>query len=133
MGSLYTSLIPNLICKDIVDAIKESNAKVLYICNLFTQVGVTDHFTVSDHINAIENYIGKDGVNCVIVNDEKVSEEYLKKYRDEENKEFVRTDDEVLKDMKCEIIKSNLITTEDGTVKHNTLKLSSIIFSYLFR
>ena len=43
----------------IVDAIKESNAKVLYICNLFTQVGVTDHFTVSDHINAIENYIGK--------------------------------------------------------------------------
>lgn len=133
MGSLYTSLIPNLICKDIVDAIKESNAKVLYICNLFTQVGVTDHFTVSDHINAIENYIGKDGVNCVIVNDEKVSEDYLKKYRDEENKEFVRTDDEVLKDMKCEIIKSNLITTEDGTVKHNTLKLSSIIFSYLFR
>ena len=133
MGSLYTCLIPNLICKDIVDAIKESNAKVLYICNLFTQVGVTDHFTVSDHINAIENYIGKDGVNCVIVNDEKVSEDYLKKYRDEENKEFVRTDDEVLKDMKCEIIKSNLITTEDGTVKHNTLKLSSIIFSYLFR
>ncbi|MBR3885135.1 MAG: YvcK family protein [Clostridia bacterium] len=133
MGSLYTSLIPNLICKDIVDAIKESNAKVLYICNLFTQVGVTDHFTVSDHINAIENYIGKDGVNCVIVNDEKVSEEFLKKYRDEENKEFVRTDDEVLKDKKCEIIKSNLITTEDGTVKHNTLKLSSIIFSYLFR
>lgn len=133
MGSLYTSLIPNLICKDIVDAIKESNAKVLYICNLFTQVGVTDHFTVSDHINAIENYIGKDGVNCVIVNDEKVSEEFLKKYRDEENKEFVRTDEEVLKDMNCEIIKSNLITTEDGTVKHNTLKLSSIIFSYLFR
>jgi uncharacterized cofD-like protein len=133
MGSLYTSLIPNLICKDIVDAIKESNAKVLYICNLFTQVGVTDHFTVSDHINAIENYIGKNGVNCVIVNDEKVSEEFLKKYRDEENKEFVRTDEEVLKDMNCEIIKSNLITTEDGTVKHNTLKLSSIIFSYLFR
>ena len=133
MGSLYTSLIPNLICKDIVDAIKESKAKVLYICNLFTQVGVTDHFTVSDHIRAIENYIGKDGVNCVIVNDEKVSEDFLKKYRDEENKEFVRTDEEVLKDMNCEIIKSNLITTEDGTVKHNTLKLSSIIFSYLFR
>ena len=133
MGSLYTSLIPNLICKDIVEAIKESKAKVLYICNLFTQVGVTDHFTVSDHINAIENYIGKDGVDCVIVNDEKVSEEFLKKYRDEENKEFVRTDYEVLNNMKCEIIKSNLITTEDGTVKHNTLKLSSIIFSYLFR
>ena len=133
MGSLYTSLIPNLICPEIIDAIKESKAKVLYICNLFTQVGVTDHFTVSDHINAIENYIGKDGLDCVIVNDESVSEQFLKKYREEENKEFVRTDDENLKNMRCEVIKSNLITTEDGTVKHDTLKLSSIIFSYMFR
>ena len=133
MGSLYTSLIPNLICPEIVEAIKESNAKVLYICNLFTQVGVTDHFTVSDHIRAIETYLGKDGVDCVIVNDEKVSEKFLKKYREEENKEFVKTDDETLEKMKCEIIKSNLITTEDGTVKHDTLKLSSIIFSYMFR
>ncbi len=133
MGSLYTSLIPNLICPEIVEAIKESSAKVLYICNLFTQVGVTDHFTVSDHIRALETYLGKDGVDCVVVNDEKVSENFLKKYREEENKEFVRTDDENLKDMKCEVIKSNLITTEDGTVKHDTLKLSSIIFSYMFR
>lgn len=133
MGSLYTSLIPNLICPEIVEAIKESNAKVLYICNLFTQVGVTDHFTVSDHIRAIETYLGKDGVDCVIVNDEKVSEKFLKKYREEENKEFVKTDDKTLEKMKCEVIKSNLITTEDGTVKHDTLKLSSIIFSYMFR
>lgn len=133
MGSLYTSLIPNLICSDIIDAIKESNAKVLYICNLFTQVGVTDHFTVSDHIRAIETYVGKDGVDCVIVNDETISDDFIKKYREEENKEFVRTDEETLKDMKCEVIKSKLITTEDGTVKHDALKLSSIIFSYLFR
>ena len=133
MGSLYTSLIPNLICSEIIDAIKESNAKVLYICNLVTQVGVTDHFTVSDHVNVIENYIGKDCVDCVIVNDETISDNYIKKYREEENKEFIRTDDENLKNMHCEVIKSNLITTEDGTVKHDALKLSSIIFSYLFR
>jgi len=133
MGSLYTSLIPNLICPEIIEAIKESKAKVMYICNLFTQVGVTDHFTVSDHINAIENYIGKDGLDCVIVNDEKVSETFLKKYREEENKEFVRTDDENLEKMNVEVIKSSLITTEDGTVKHDALKLSSIIFSYMFR
>ncbi len=133
MGSLYTSLIPNLICSEIIDAIKESNAQVMYICNLFTQVGVTDHFTVSDHIKAIETYIGENGLDCVIVNDEKVGEAFLKKYREEENKEFVRTDDETLNDMNVEVIKSNLITTEDGTVKHDALKLSSIIFSYMFR
>ncbi len=133
MGSLYTSLIPTLICPEIVDAIKESNAKVVYVCNLVTQVGVTDHFTVSDHINVIENYLGKDGVDCVIVNDETIKDEFIEKYRKEENKEFVRTDEENLKNMHCEVIKSKLITTEDGTVKHDTLKLSSIIFSYLFR
>ena len=117
----------------IIEAIKESQAKVLYICNLFTQVGVTDHFTVSDHIKAIENYVGKDGVDCVIVNNEDISDEFIKKYREEENKEFVITDENNLKKMHCEVIRSKLITTEDGTVKHDTLKLSSIIFSYLFR
>ena len=133
MGSLYTSLIPTLICPEIIEAIKESKAKVVYVCNLVTQVGVTDHFTVSDHINVIENYLGKNSVDCVIVNDETIKDEYIEKYRKEENKEFVRTDEENLKNMRCEVIKSKLITTEDGTVKHDTLKLSSIIFSYLFR
>lgn len=133
MGSLYTSLIPNLICKEIVDAIKESNARVMYVCNLCAQVGVTDHFAVSDYVNVIENYIGAGGVDCVVVNDETIDNEFIRKYREEENKEFVRTDDEVLKDMHCEVIKSKLITTEDGTVKHDALKLSSIIFSYMFR
>lgn len=133
MGSLYTSLIPNLICKEIVDAIKQSSARVMYVCNLCAQVGVTDHFAVSDYVNVIENYLGKDSVDCVIVNDETIDDEYIRKYREEENKEFVTTDDEILKNMHCEVIKSKLITTEDGTVKHDTLKLSSIIFSYLFR
>lgn len=133
MGSLYTSLIPTLICPEIVQAINESQAKVVYVCNLVTQVGVTDHFTVSDHIHVIEDYLGKDSVDCVIVNDETISDEYIEKYRNEENKEFVRTDEENLKNMRCEVIKSRLINTEDGTVKHDTLKLSSIIFSYLFR
>ena len=105
----------------------------MYVCNLVTQVGVTDHFTVSDHIKVIENYLGENGVNCVIVNDETISDNFVKKYREQENKEFVRTDEENLKNMNCEVIKSNLITTEDGTVKHDALKLSSIIFSYLFR
>lgn len=133
MGSLYTSLIPTLICPEIIEAIKESSAKVVYVCNLVTQVGVTDHFTVSDHVNVIENYLGKDGVDCVIVNDETIKDEFIEKYRVEENKEFVRTDEENLKNMHCEVIKSKLLNTTDGTVKHDALKLSSIIFSYLFR
>lgn len=133
MGSLFTSLIPNLICDEISNAIKNTDAKVMYICNLVSQKGVTDNFTVSDHIKEIEKYIGNSGVDAVIVNDETIDDNYIKKYRNEENKEFVRIDDDVLATMNCEVIKSKLITTEDGTVKHDALKLSSIIFSYLFR
>lgn len=133
MGSLFTSLIPNLICDEISNAIKNTDAKVMYICNLVSQKGVTDNFTVSDHIKEIEKYIGNSGVDAVIVNDETIDDNYIKKYRNEENKEFVKIDDDVLATMNCEVIKSKLITTEDGTVKHDALKLSSIIFSYLFR
>lgn len=133
MGSLFTSLIPNLICNEISQSIKNTDAKVMYICNLVSQKGVTDNFTVSDHIKEIEKYIGKDTIDAVIVNEETIDDNYIKKYRNEENKEFIKSDDDILQTMHCEVIKSNLITTEDGTVKHDALKLSSIIFSYLFR
>ena len=55
MGSLYTSISCNLICKDVIDAIDESKGKILYVCNMFTQPGETDDFTVSDHINVLNN------------------------------------------------------------------------------
>ena len=56
MGSLYTSLLPCLACKEIIDAIDRSNAPIIYACNLFTQPGETEKFTVSDHVNVINQY-----------------------------------------------------------------------------
>ena len=50
MGSLYTSIIPNLLCKDVIKAIDESNAKIIYVCNVVTQPGETDNFNASDHV-----------------------------------------------------------------------------------
>lgn len=50
MGSLYTSLLPHLICKDVVESINKSKAKVMYVCNAMTQPGETDNFGVSDHL-----------------------------------------------------------------------------------
>ena len=59
MGSLYTSLLPNLICKEIKKAIDESNAEVMYICNIMTQPGETDNYKASDHIKTVNSYLGK--------------------------------------------------------------------------
>ena len=59
MGSLFTSIIPNLICKEIVDQIDSSKAKLMYICNIMTQPGETEDFTVTDHVKMLNNYLGK--------------------------------------------------------------------------
>ena len=133
MGSLYTSIMPHLICKDIVKAINNSNARVMYVCNAMTQPGETDNFSVSDHVNTLEKYLGKDTIDAVIVSDTILPQELLDKYSREEEKDLVKIDYDNIKKGKYEILEDDLLTTEDGTIKHDSLKLSSIIFSYLMR
>ena len=133
MGSLYTSLLPHLVCPDVVAAINESKAKVMYICNVMTQPGETDNFSVSDHISILEKYLGKDSIDAVIVSNNILPNHLLEKYLTEEQKDHVRIDYENMKDSKYEVIESDLLTTNDGTIKHDSIKLSSIIFQYLVK
>ena len=133
IGSLYTSILPHLICKDIVKAINETEAKVMYICNAMTQPGETDGFGVSDHVDTIEKYIGKDEVDVVIASNTQIEEAMLKKYETEEQKDQVRIDKENMIGKKYELIEEDLLTTEEGKITHKSLKLSSVIFSYLMR
>ena len=133
IGSLYTSIMPHLICKDIVKALNETPAKVMYVCNAMTQPGETDNFGVSDHVKTLEKYIGKDTIDVVVASNTKIDEEMLKKYETKEQKDQVRIDYENLKDASYEVIESDLLTTEEGKITHNSLKLSSVIFSYLMR
>ena len=79
-GSLLTSLLPNLTCEEVAKAIKNSNAKVMYICNAFTQPGESDGYTVNDHINVINKYIGENTVDVVIANNGKYEDKYISKY-----------------------------------------------------
>jgi uncharacterized cofD-like protein len=68
-GSLYTSILPNLLVEDITQAIRVSQATKIYICNVATQVGETDHFTVGDHVQALQDHVGKDVFHYVLAND----------------------------------------------------------------
>ena len=133
MGSLYTSVMPHLICKDVCAKINQSHAKVMYICNAMTQPGETDGFGVSDHINTLEKYLGKDTIDSVIVSNTVLPQYLLDKYSTEEQKDLVKIDYENIKKGKYEVLEDDLLTTNDGTIKHDSLKLSSIIFSYLMR
>ena len=133
MGSLFTSVIPNLLSKNIKKAIDESNAKIIYCCNLFTQPGETDDFKVSDHIKTLNHYLGKRKVEYIIANTGEINQELANKYATEEQKDPVPIDYENIRKGKYELIEDDLLTTTDGTIKHNSLKLSSVIFSYLMR
>ena len=97
MGSLYTSIIPNLISKQIIKAIDSSKAKIMYVCNIMTQPGETDDFKVSDHINVLNSYLGKRKVDAVIVNNEKIDEALIENYRNKEQKDLVIYDKENIK------------------------------------
>ena len=133
IGSLYTSILPHLISKDVVKALNKTKAKVMYICNAMTQPGETDNFGVSDHVNTLEKYIGLGTIDVVIASNTKIDEKMLRKYETEEQKDQVFIDYNKLKDVTYEVIEEDLLTTEEGKITHNSLKLSSVIFSYLMR
>jgi uncharacterized cofD-like protein len=72
-GSLFTSVMPNLLVPGIVQALRETRAPVVYACNVATERGETDHYTMSDHIIALENHIGRGVIDTVLANDYVVS------------------------------------------------------------
>ena len=131
MGSIYTSILPNLICKEIVDAIDNSKADIMYVCNIVTQPGETDDFKASDHINLINDYLGEKKIKVGIFNKEEMDPELVKKYETEEQKDPVILDKENLKNI--EIIEDDLITSESGVFRHDTIRLGFHIFEYLLK
>ena len=136
MGSLYTSIIPNLISKDIINAIDESGAKVMYTCNMMTQPGETDGYTIVDHIDALNRYLGNKKVNVVIANNGEVRQEIIDKYATLEQKDQIILDEEQreeLQKMDVELIENNYVILEDEMIRHNTIKLATDIFTYLIQ
>lgn len=133
MGSLYTSVLPNIICKEVQDAIVESTAPTMYLCNVVTQPGETDKFTVGDHVELLNRYLERNKLDVVIASNTKIDKKIAKKYYTEEQKDPVPIDHKRLKELGVELIEDDLIIIEDNILRHNSLKLSSLIFSYLMR
>lgn len=67
-GSLYTSILPNLLVKGIGDALRATSAYKVYVCNIAMQPGETENYTVADHVLALENYIGRGVFQCILAN-----------------------------------------------------------------
>lgn len=131
MGSLFTSVIPNIISKEVIKSIDNSNAKIIYVCNIMTQPGETDDYKVSDHINLLNSYLGKRKIDAVIVNNELISKSMIKKYQTLEQKDPVLLDRDKIK---INIIsKPLLIIDKDNTLKHDSTRLGLEILNYLIK
>ncbi len=134
MGSLFTSVLPNIMCKEVKEALNNAKAPIMYLSNIVTQPGETDGFTVGDHVKLLNKYLDERKVDVVIASNTKISEKMAKKYETEEQKDPVLIDYEEIAKIGTELIEDDLmIIDKDNTLKHDSLKLSSVIFSYLMR
>lgn len=133
MGSLFTSIIPNLICEDVIKAIDNSKADVMYICNLMTQPGETDGFTASDHIKTLNEYLGNKKVSTVMVNNGEISKDIIKKYLVAEQKDPVIVDKEELSKLGVKVVEDEFVLLENEMIRHNSTKLGLQIFSNLIK
>ena len=131
MGSVFTSIIPNLICDEIIHAIDESKAKIMYVCNMVTQPGETEKFKVSDHVKLLNQYLGRHKIDVVIANDGKIDKEMAKRYESLEQKDPVKFDKKETKSVVKKVISDDYVTVKNNLLRHNVMKLSMHIFGYL--
>ncbi|MDT8904044.1 gluconeogenesis factor YvcK family protein [Anaeroselena agilis] len=130
-GSLYTSVIPNLLVGGIADALRRTQAVKIYICNVMTQPGETDGYTASRHVQAIFDHVGPGLIDYVVVNDQAVAS-HLQAVYARQAAYPVTVDTEALEVLGVKTVKANLIS-ETVLVRHDPVKLSQTIMEMVFR
>ena len=125
-GSLYTNVIPNLLVKGITRAIKESNAIKVYVSNIMTELGQTDEYTLSDHIKAIQDYLGYELLDYCIYDTGEIIPEYIQMYN-LKGSDIVLPDTSKVKEMGVKLIQRNLSMIEDDNIRHDPDVIASTI------
>ena len=125
-GSLYTSILPNLLVKDITKAIEYAQCPKIYICNVMTQPGETTDFTVSDHVGEIIKYCGNNVIDTVIANVEEI-DEVLKNRYEEKGSQVVKLDKEEVENMYVKVVEGNVVKVKYNYIRHNHNALSELI------
>lgn len=130
-GSLYTSVIPNLLVKGIRDAVIKSDAVKIYICNVMTQPGETDYFGAYEHVRALIDHVGVQFLDFVIVNDQEITGEQLLQYN-AEGSTPVTPDVEKIRNLGITVVPARLISKND-LVRHDPRKLSRVLIALIYR
>jgi len=128
-GSLYTSVIPNLIIHGVSDAIAKSPAFKIYVCNVMTQLGESEGYSASQHLKAIIEHSNRHAINACILNNSPVPQEALERYK-AENAYPVEADVEKIKEMGIKVHATDLISFKDY-VRHDSQKLISALIKVI--
>jgi uncharacterized cofD-like protein len=124
-GSLYTSILPNLLIEEIAEAIGKSSAPRVYIANLMTQPGETTTYSLADHLRAIRSHTSRNVVDWVVANRHPVSPEVAKRYR-RKGAAQVRVDVPEIQKLGHRLILDNLLE-EHGVIRHNPRRLARLL------
>ncbi len=127
-GSLYTSIIPNLLVEGVAKAIAESHATRVYVCNIMTQPGETEGYTAGDHIKAIHNHAGQHIIDICLINNGKIKPSIFKRYQ-EDGAEQVMIDLSKIKRMGIRLLEKDLVKINNDLVRHDSDKLAEAIMS----
>lgn len=128
-GSLYTSLIPNLLVTGVTEAIARSPAAVFYVSNIMTEMGETDQFTAADHLRAITEHVGCQLFDYAIINTGRVDDERLTRYRQEKATPVVESAEEIAR-MGVKVLRRDLVSHND-VAWHDSEKLARLIINTL--
>jgi uncharacterized cofD-like protein len=129
-GSLFTSILPNLLVPGIAERVKEAKAKKVYVCNVMTQRGETDDFRASDHVRALTEHVGSSFIDTIIVNDAKIPDEIAELYALEGAKP-VECDEERLQSLGYEVIKGSFVQYDNKLIRHDAKTVARVILSLL--
>lgn len=130
-GSLYTSVIPNLLVEGIRDALIKTKARKIYICNVMTQPGETDGYGAYEHVRALLDHVGHQFLDYVVVNNQDITMEQLAKYN-EQGAMPITPDIDKIRKLGIDVMPANLIS-KTNLVRHNPRKLARVLIKLIYK
>ncbi|HET7616508.1 MAG TPA: uridine diphosphate-N-acetylglucosamine-binding protein YvcK, partial [Bacillales bacterium] len=127
-GSLYTSILPNLLVPRLGEAVCRAKAKKVYICNVMTQLGETNDFTAGDHVQALVDHLHCKFIDTIVVNNRDIPSEIAARY-ELEGASPVQYDEGRLKSFGFEVISGKMIQYDHSVVRHNEQKIAQLLYT----
>ncbi|WP_299092345.1 YvcK family protein [uncultured Metabacillus sp.] len=129
-GSLYTSILPNLLVPKIGEEVCKAKAKKVYICNVMTQAGETLNYSASDHVRALYDHMKCTFMDTILVNKEEIPD-HIKALYEEELAKPVHYDIENLKALGLQVITDKIVSYENNVIRHDTNKVAKLLYGIL--